>query len=252
MKNHFFISYFGNKRQEVEKIVNTIKDLDNIKTIVEPFCGTSALSYYISTLFPKKFKYILNDNNEHLIKLYKIAQDEELLKQLVLELNELLIGLNKEKYLKILKNNDLIAFILKNKIYKIRPGLYPDDNSRSNPNMFNLMMTCPIIHFLRNENIEFKNMCAIEVYNEYKTQADAYIFLDPPYLQACNDFYDKTNINIYEYLMENPIKKENAQIALCLEANWIIKMLFRHNTTIAYDKVYQTNKKKTTHIIITK
>ena len=55
MKQHFFMAYFGNKRQEVENLYNFLKSkLENIKNIVEPFCGSSALSFYISTLHPKK------------------------------------------------------------------------------------------------------------------------------------------------------------------------------------------------------
>ena len=52
MKNHFYMSYSGNKREEVENIYNLI-DFNNIATIVEPFCGTCAMSYYISTKHPK-------------------------------------------------------------------------------------------------------------------------------------------------------------------------------------------------------
>ena len=48
MKNHFFFSYAGNKREEVEHIYNKL-DLENIETIVEPFCGSCAVSYYIWT-----------------------------------------------------------------------------------------------------------------------------------------------------------------------------------------------------------
>jgi site-specific DNA-adenine methylase len=44
MKNHFFYPYFGNKREEVEHIYN-LSDLNNIDTIVEPFCGSCAVSY---------------------------------------------------------------------------------------------------------------------------------------------------------------------------------------------------------------
>ena len=64
MKNHFIISYAGNKRQESNYIYEYIKDkLNDIEYIIEPFCGSSALSYYLSTLYPHRFKYILNDNN---------------------------------------------------------------------------------------------------------------------------------------------------------------------------------------------
>jgi site-specific DNA-adenine methylase len=50
-------------------------DLYDMEYIVE-LCGTSAMSYYIHTLHPLEFKYVLNDNNQHLIELYNILKDE--------------------------------------------------------------------------------------------------------------------------------------------------------------------------------
>ena len=73
MKNHFIFPYAGNKREEVERIYEKI-DLTNITTIIEPFCGTSAMSLYISLKNPKIYKYILNDNNTFLTELYMILK----------------------------------------------------------------------------------------------------------------------------------------------------------------------------------
>ena len=71
------MAYFGNKRQEVENIYIEIKeDLLKCDKIIEPYAGTSAMSYYISTLHPKRFTYIINDNNPHLINLYKIMKSK--------------------------------------------------------------------------------------------------------------------------------------------------------------------------------
>ena len=83
MKNHFFFGYAGNKRQEVDNIYNYLKTLTNITHIIEPFCGTGALSYFISINEPKKYKYILNDNNKKLIDFYNIAKDQEALENLI-------------------------------------------------------------------------------------------------------------------------------------------------------------------------
>ena len=52
MKNHFIFSYAGNKRNESENILEKI-NFNNIETIIEPFCGSSAISFHISTLKPK-------------------------------------------------------------------------------------------------------------------------------------------------------------------------------------------------------
>ena len=74
MKNHFFYPYVGNKREEVEHIYNLL-DLNNIDTIVEPFCGSCAVSYYLWTQNKdKKYKYILNDLDGNLINLLKVLE----------------------------------------------------------------------------------------------------------------------------------------------------------------------------------
>ncbi len=71
MKNHFFFPYRENKWQEVEKIIKHMI-FRGVKIIIEPFCGSSAMSFYIATIYPKKFEYVLNDINNHLIELYRI------------------------------------------------------------------------------------------------------------------------------------------------------------------------------------
>ena len=43
MKNHFVMSYVGNKRNELDFLDNI--NLDNIKYCVEPFCGSCAFSF---------------------------------------------------------------------------------------------------------------------------------------------------------------------------------------------------------------
>jgi hypothetical protein len=60
MKNHFYISYNGNKRNEAENFYNSIV-LSQIKTIIELFAGTSAISCFIWTK-NQDLKFMLNDN----------------------------------------------------------------------------------------------------------------------------------------------------------------------------------------------
>lgn len=253
MKNHFFIPYTGNKRQEVERIYETIKDeLEDKKYIVEPFCGSSALSYYISTKHPKKFTYALNDNNEMLIKLYHICKDENKFNELYETLKKMKDETDtKEKYLKIAKNinTDLVSFVFCNKIYALRPGLWPT-NKKISKEPFKAFFECPMVNFLRSENVIITNSQADEIYNWYKLDKKSFIFLDPPYLISCNNLYNNPDCNIYEYLFNNDILKEKALICLCLENNWIIKLLFKGKKNIVYNKKYEISKKKTEHIIV--
>ena len=87
---------------------------------------------------------------------------------------------------------------------------------------FNYLKECPIIKFLRSEEIIFHNKDGVEIINEYKNNDHNFIFLDPPYLISCNDFYADAKVNVYEYLYENQINNMKALIILCLESNWII------------------------------
>ena len=95
------MAYAGNKRNEFNDIYEQIKDkLHGITTIIEPFCGTSAFSYFLSLKHPKKFKHILNDNNEFLMELYDTANDPNLLDKLINKLNDFSKDLTKENMIK--------------------------------------------------------------------------------------------------------------------------------------------------------
>ena len=251
MKNHFIMAYAGNKRTEVQDLYEEIKDkLDGITTIIEPFCGTSAFSYYVSLKHPGKFKYILNDNNKYLIKLYQVMQNEEELNKLIETFNKWVSDITKEKYDIIAKVDAFENWAFIHKYYSIRAGLFPTTR-KINPDFITKMKDAPIINFLRNENIELVNDNAILLVDQYKDDEHALIFLDPPYLNVCNDFYHDTKINIYEYLYKNKIGLYISTVMLCLEDNWIIKLLFNGQIKKEYAKIYQGSKKKTTHLIIT-
>ena len=154
MNNHFIIPYFGNKRQEVKRIYDEIKNnINDVEFIVEPFCGTSALSYYISLQHPQKYKYVLNDNNKFLIELYDIAKDDTKLKKLVENLkiiyNE--VSQDKNKYNEVCNKsiNDFKSYIFMNIYYNIRPGLFPTEKRAIKIDRFDKMLNSPIINFLR-------------------------------------------------------------------------------------------------------
>jgi len=244
MKNHFIFSYAGNKRDEVEKIYKNL-NLTNITDIYEPFCGTSALSYYISTQKPKEYTYHINDNNKHLIKLYNILKSKKETDKLNKEYNEITKTINKEIYDKLDKNT-LIGNLIHNKIYVIRPGLFKLDYKYKEID-FN---EYPICKFLRNEKVIITNSDATDLINEIKDKENNFIFLDPPYISTCNSFYLSPTLNIYEYLSINDINKYKCKLVIVLENIWIIKLLFKDKHFIEYEKLYQTSKKKTTHLMI--
>jgi len=255
-RNHFLISYPGNKRQECEHIFNSLKDnLENIKTIIEPFCGSSAFSFYMSVKFPKRFKYILNDTDEQLIMLYNVLKDENKTKDLIEKLNNLSINMDKEKYNKLIDENTVENYVYLHTVYAIRSGLFP--TNRKIKTNFNDLLEKPIINFLRTENITITNINGVELLDREKNNEENLIFIDPPYLMSCNSYYNLPNqstykMNVYEYLSneENNINNLKSYIILVLENNWIINLLFKTNVKKEYSKLYQVSKIKTSHILI--
>lgn len=253
MKNHFYMSYAGNKRNEAKLLYENI-NFENIKTVVEPFCGSCAMSYFIS-LQKKGIKYILNDNNIYLKNMFDILKDEEKINKFEYDYKIAMTNINdKEDYDKFLRDktkDEVLRWFIKNKIYCIRPGLYPLATDKRKFKKIENLKQYPIYDFFKNNDIEFLNIDGLECYKKYKDDKTNLILLDPPYLDSYNDFYEKSNTNIYEYLHNNNIIKENAHIILILEKIWIIELLFKNNNILSiYDKTYQTKKKKTQHIII--
>lgn len=247
MKNHFYMSYYGNKRQEVENIYNSI-DLTHIDTIIEPFCGSCAISYYLSLQKPG-MKFILNDNNPFLKEMYEILINDKKIKKFEKEYNKITLTIvDKITYNVVIKQKDIMGWFIKNKVFNIRPGMFnPGMTIKTTINL----KSFPIYDFFNNNNIEFTTDNALKIYEDYKHDGTAMIFLDPPYLNSCNDFYLKKDINIYEYLHNNNIDDEGAYIICILENIWVIKLLFQNNNISSeYDKLYQASKRKTTHIII--
>ena len=247
MKNHFYISYVGNKREEVKEIYKSI-NFSKTKIIIEPFCGSCAMSFYISTIH-KNLTYVLNDNNKFLLEMFEIIKSNEKTEDFDKKITELFVYINKtkEKYIEIIKQDNVYGWFIKNRAYNIRIGLFPTNNKWIHKSL----KEYPIYNFFLNEKIIFTCDDAIKCYETYKDNPNALILLDPPYLMSDNNFYLNSSVNIYEYLLNNSISKEKAQILIILEKNWIIDFLFKKEKCIEYDKSYQLSKKKTTHKIIT-
>jgi hypothetical protein len=215
MKNHFLLSYFGNKRNEVEGLYNEIiNKLEVITTIIEPFCGSSAFSYYISTKHPKRFQYILNDNNKFLIQLYLIAKDETKLKKLVAVLNNKIKNIDREKYNLIIQEDNIIGWLIKNRIYNIRPGLFPNDEKRVLKS-FDYLFNCPIINFLRNEKIKIYNMDAIKLMEAYSNNNKCPLWTLAQHQKSFDELAAEKRIDENSYLklekevINTPIDEEN-------------------------------------------
>lgn len=273
MKNHFFFSYVGNKREEVEHIYNLL-DLENIDTIVEPFCGSCAMSYYIWTQNKdKNYKYILNDLDNNLIELLKLVRSGEY-KEIEDDVNkkrEEILGyeddmieakkiyLNYIKSSKGLNNGDIRGYIFSHKYFKMRSGIFPLNSFKSTFKNKLDIYNYPIYDFLTNANIEIHSVDANKIIDDYNNDK-TFIFLDPPYIASCNNFYSIDTVenigNIYEKLISYGLKNYKCKMLICHENNWLFKILFKEyvENEKEYKKTYQNmmrgNKKNTFHICV--
>jgi hypothetical protein len=251
MNNHFYISYAGNKRNEAEKLYNLL-DLTNIKNIVEPFCGSCAMSYFIYIKNKdKNLKYYLNDNNKYLKEMFEIIRDDNKQADFDDKIKKIIekVKNNKEEYKKVIKSDDIYGWFIKNKYYRIRPGLFQIDIKGWN---FKPIKEYPIYDFFKNANITFTLDDGTNIFKNFKDDKTTLILMDPPYMMSNNDFYLDSSINIYEYVLSLDLKKLKSKIYFILEKNWIMEVLFKNINSIEYDKKYNNhNKKKTTHKIYT-
>lgn len=264
MKNHFFFSYSGNKRTEVKNIYVSISlnEEDNtfnnpkIKTIIEPYCGSSAISYYIWTKHGDKFNYILNDGDTILIELYKILQDVDKTNELQHIVNKTIQEIREEPdeaKRKILYNKINIktveGFYIKSKFHSIRIGLFPRNNKWKDVNLHN----SPIINFIRNPYVKISNRDGLDLTMELDKDDSNLIILDPPYLFTCNSEYGTGSLSsfkIYEYLTKRP-PDAKAHIFAILENMWFINFIYPHNKKIVYKKQYTGfSHKISEHVVI--
>ncbi len=248
MRNHFIIPYAGNKRQEVEFLHDYLVDkLDCIDTIIEPFCGSSAMSVSLSIKYPKRFKYKLNDLDDKLIELYHIMNDKDKLKLFTIECNEKIkLLVNKEGYNSVINDGTFTGWFISKKIYAIRAGLY---KLNYKPKIYDFENT-PIVKFLRTEDVVFTCVDGIDIIKENKDNTNCLLLIDPPYILSDNYQYTNKSMNIYEYCLNTGIGNMKSMVVLVLEENWIIKMIFKEFIRRIYTKTYEAKHRKTNHIII--
>jgi hypothetical protein len=160
------MKYPGNKRKEIKGLYPYL-DFTNINTIVEPYAGTCAVSYYISTQ-KQGLTYILNDNNPYLKIMYEILIDKEKTEKFENEFNDVIKDIiTKEQYNEITKQNSLISWLVANKYFKLRPGNCPIGYRGDilKPIKFD---SYHIVEFFRDNKILFMCDDAIKVYEQYK------------------------------------------------------------------------------------
>ena len=217
-----------------------------VDTIIEPFGGSFAVSKYFYK--DNKYKFHINDLDEELYYIY--INYEEYLKQIDVvndmadNLDLTLRGHKLKNYIEELDINDNIKnYIIKNMF--VRGNIFKCSSSKSYEDNE--------IYILNNGL--FTNDDYINIFNKYKDDDKAFIFLDPPYLFSDNSGYFPQNeekdmtsilIDILDLLINGKCK-----VMLIINKLNIIEFLFKDFIKGIYQKTYQISKKKMKHLIIT-
>jgi site-specific DNA-adenine methylase len=213
------------------------------------------MSYYIASIHPKKFKYVLNDLNEDLIRFYNVLQDPYLYQRFLLHLevfqhtnNKLTGAARKSNYNHYTRTQGYLSYFIGNRYYNFRPFVCPIDK----PFIIDFKQLEKMVNFLRTEDVSMTEGCGISCMREYE-DADALILLDPPYMETDNSFYvgGGEGCSIYQYLYKYDINR-GGNICLVVEDTWLIHKLYENYKRLStYSKTYHGYKKKTVdHCVI--
>lgn len=252
-KNHFFISYVGNKKNEADDIINKI-NFDNAENIIETFCGSSAISYHIWKKYGNKFNYYLNDNSKTIISFYELFKVEEL-ETIEKELQKIGNTINNKddwnNYYKTGKKSvykDLFFFKYSS---FLRVGLFHQSRDFKKLKLDLNNEQREFINFIKSPNVFISCDDWFPIFENHKNNEKSIIIFDPPYINTVNDFYIDKTLNVYQYFYDNKIDIFKSKIYLILEDIWIIRLLFANNfILISYNKQYGISKKKTNHLLI--
>jgi site-specific DNA-adenine methylase len=259
-KTHFIFKYKGNKRLETSTILPII-NFNNKKNIIEPFCGTSAMSFAIWQQYGNQFNYYLNDIDEKLIEVYNLLKNETI-QNIEDNVNEVRCYVNsqedkKNTFITIGKNNRTIYdYIYINKYGKFGVLFFPIDTEKSHDgkNLLRPFNITPLqqefIEFIKSPNVFISNNDYKIIYEEHRNNPKSIILLDPPYVNTHKSFYQSNDNEIYSYFSNNPIKKNKASTYVIVDDNWIMRIVFKDcNILSVYDKEYKIVHKKVKHII---
>ena len=252
--NHFFITRNGNKRNEAFDIIKLI-NFDNKKNIIEPFCGSSAISFHIWLEHKNKFNYYLNDNSPVLIELYELFKNDTI-DNIKKEIDKIINKIsNKDDWTDYFKNGENTPYkkLFFHKYSNMgRFGFYPLGRVNFKTLEFKLSkLQEEFIEFIKSPNVFITCNDWFKVFDEFKDDEGSIMIFDPPYINSCNDFYLDKNLNIYEYFYNNKENNYKSHIYYILEDIWIIRMLFNNFKVIKlYEKKYELSKRKTNHIIL--
>lgn len=252
----FYFSYLGSKRLDIKFYKDFLVMPEHINIIVEPFCGSSATSYYMYKTLGFKKSYHINDIDVLLIKFINTVRKKGGIKYFMNKTKDATYN-NKAEWL-VHCNNPVYGYFYK-QLVRAQHGMCPlPGRFKRNPSQNERLLAFDKF-YLRNRlkvtNEDYKNIFKLYVNNK-----NAFIFLDPPYLDSNNLDYTTyaesggfgicvDNTKIYIDILDF-LKVAKCRVLLIINKLAIIELIFKDYVKGEYDKTYAATKKKTKHLII--
>jgi site-specific DNA-adenine methylase len=271
-KRNFFISYFGSKSKEYKFIKDYIPK--DIKTFVEPFCGSCSTSFQHYLENPN-ISYNLSDIDKTLIPFIKHMSHYPLWKEVVDLYNKIIVEPPSRdewsSFLKIVNDNGEPWSITKSIIKYIlchASGQHINEYPISkNGIMFKKFI--PIKYETYSENRAFFNSPNVSletadfkvIFERYRNDETAFIYLDPPYFNSCNKTYSgyenvansdnviNDNTTIFIDILEF-LKTCKCRVVMIINDNSINRYLYKDFIKFSYPKKYGLSRLITNHLVI--
>lgn len=242
-------SYAGNKDREIKQFMEIIVEIiekKKIKTIVEPFGGSFSLIRHLIKTHPN-LKYHVNDNNKRIISLYNKMKNEKDNTKIIKKIKKLEKEIDSPEKMKKIKDSEKDEhFLFGNIKYQIRPFIYPTKKT-VNINYKRL----EAFSIFKDVNFTYKDFK--EIYDQYKDDSTALLFLDPPYFLSCNDYYQtKLNNDFFEKSMNTYKFTSFLVINNNLLVDYFLTEKCNFEKKLIYDVVYCQTHRKDKHCVYIK
>jgi site-specific DNA-adenine methylase len=236
----------GNKKNELKLLLPIIEPEITDRTIfIEPFCGSSIVSFNVFKKINKNIDFHINDLDPIRIKFYNnmiIEKERENLYRLEKEIVEK----GPDFYYNIVrgKDDEYLKYVISRRIHSFRNGLYPTTKKI-------------ILHEITANWKDFFNKATItnqdytDIFDKYKDNEHAFLYLDPPYMDSFNADYgtyqNKThdedlkiidNTEMYIKFLEI-LKNGKCKILFSINDCALTKYLYKDYIKETYNHMYQ-------------
>jgi DNA adenine methylase len=237
------ISYQGSKRNEL-KIIEKYEPLE-YKTFVDVFGGGANVSLFY---LEKNKNVVYNDINKDICELLKILQDEEKTKDLINEYGNICKNHNLEYFYKVFDKE--IKISSSSRLIYLSCICFRSMIHNRMPKINNDILAKPKkINYYTKFNNTLKNMNILnedykKILEKYKDDEDAFLYLDPPYIEKKIDAYG-VNFTIEDLIyIKDFLKTCKCKIFLHIDLTGWTYINFKEYIKFTYPIRYSMSNKK--------